>query len=386
MERCRRILNRQLALSALVMCGFFAVTTGLRSMSVGAIDIPSVNPAPEPRSIDQQIKLANDYLIGHGVTRDLQQSAYWFEKAAEAGDPQAQTQIGYFYDAGIGVPKDPVLAAHWYQLAAAGGFIDAKVNLGVLYLWGKGVKKNEQLAVQLFREAAEKGSGLAACYLGEVYRFGLSVPEDKAVSEQWYARGAELHNPQAEYKLGLFFFDYRDHAHDLHKAAGLFRASAAAGDVPAMFALGLLLARNPDLAKSPDEPIRLLNVSADAGLWKSSMILGVLTRDGKGVPANDSEAYYHFRAAALQGGDDAKRQVAHDLQELTEKLGPAKTGVLDARAENWYQQHHIKLEFVYEGGESRAKFPDYALAVPENGTHTMQMLPALLIPEVQDRN
>lgn len=386
MMRGKGILNRQVALSALVMCGFFAVTTGLRSMPMGAVDIPPVNSAPEPRSIDQQIKLANDYLIGHGVARDLQQSAYWFERAAEAGDPQAQMQIGYFYDAGLGVAKDPVLAAHWYQLAAAGGFVEAKVNLGVLYLWGNGVKKNEQLAVELFREAAEKGSGLAACYLGEVYWLGLSVPQDKAASEYWYVRGAELHNPQAEYKLGLFYFDYRDHAHDLHKAASLFRSSAAAGDVPAMFALGLLLARNPDLAKSPDEPIRLLNVSADAGFWKASMILGVLTRDGKGMPANDSEAYYHFRSAAFQGGDEAKRVLAQDLQELTERLGPAKAEVLDAKAEKWYQQHHIKLEFVYKAGESRAKFPDYALAVPENGTHTMELLPALLIPEVQDRN
>ena len=77
-----------------------------------------------------------NYLAGHGVPQDLQRAAFWYEKAAGAGDPQAQLQIGYLYEAGIGVPKDPVRAFHWYQLAAAGGLVSAKVNLGIAYLFG----------------------------------------------------------------------------------------------------------------------------------------------------------------------------------------------------------------------------------------------------------
>ena len=34
-------------------------------------------------------------------------AAYWYEKAAGHGNPQAQNQIGYFYQAGIGVARDP---------------------------------------------------------------------------------------------------------------------------------------------------------------------------------------------------------------------------------------------------------------------------------------
>jgi hypothetical protein len=184
-----------------------------------------------------------------------------------------------------------------------------------------------------------------------------------------------MHNPQAEYALGMLLFDRQDHVHDLPRAATLLRESAATGDVPAMFALGLLLARNPALAKSSGEATALLNDAANAGIWKSSMILGVLARDGNSVPLDPAAAYYHFRVAALQGGTEAENLLQADIRKLSSGLNPDQMPSLDSKAENWYQQHRIVLEFVSKGGENRTRFPDYALAVPQNGSHSVQMLP-----------
>lgn len=377
MTRIPRSIRRPSISFAIAFGALFVPTSGAFSDPLGEPDIPSTTAAPQPRSVTQEIKLANDYFVGHGVNQDLQLAAYWFQKAAESGDPQAEMQIGYFYDAGIGVNKDAGLAAHWYQLAAAGGLATAKVNLGILYLWGTGVKQNIELAARLFQEAARKGSGLADCYLGKMYAFGLGVPQDEATAEEWYVKGAERHNPQAEYALGSLLIDRKDHARDLPRAASLLRESVAAGDVPAMYALGLLLVRNPGLAKSSDEAVRLLNDSADAGIWKSSMILGAMARDGREVPVDARSAYYHFRVAMLQGGDEAKMMLEKDLHNLSQQLSPDETSAIDSHAENWYGQHHIVLEFVYRGREDRTRFPDYALAAPENGSHTLQMLSTL---------
>jgi len=184
-----------------------------------------------------------------------------------------------------------------------------------------------------------------------------------------------LHNPQAEFDLGTLLFTQKNHAHDPEKAAALFRESAAAGYVPAMASLGLLLVRNPALANAPGEAVSFLNQSAEAGAWKSSMILGILARDGKGVPADPTAAYYQFRVAALQGGENARQLLADDLKALTARLGPAETAALDARAEDWYRQHHLVLEFVYK--KSGDRFPRYALAEPESGAHAVQMIPSL---------
>jgi hypothetical protein len=377
MMHIRRSVELRFVLAVFAMGGFLAAAPMGFAASNGDPDEPSIQAAREPRSIVEEIQLANDYLAGHGVAQDLKQSAFWFKKAAESGDPHAEMQIGYFYDAGIGVEKDAQRAAHWYQLAAAGGLPGAKVNLGVLYLWGTGVEKNESLAIEFFREAAAKGSGLADCYLGNVYYLGVGVPEDKAQGEQWYKKGAASHNPQAEYDLGTLLFTEKDHAHDPGKAANLFRAAAAAGYVPAMASLGLLLVRNPALAQSPGEAVDFLNKSAEAGSWKSSMILGVVSRDGKGVLADPSAAYYHFQVAALQGGEEARRMAANDSNVLAARLGPAQTAALDSRAGDWYRQHHVVLEFVYKGSRAWTLFPNYALAGPESGTHVTQIVSRL---------
>jgi TPR repeat protein len=339
-------------------------------------DVPATPAGFEPQTIQEQVQLAGNYLAGHGVQQDSKRAAFWYEKAAGAGDPQAQLQTGYLYEAGIGVPKDPVRAFHWYQLASSGGLVSAKVNLGIAYLFGDGVEKNQQAAFALFHEAAEKGSGLAACFLGEVYHSGIGVVQNDAEAERWYAKGAELRNPQAQYVMGSLYFAETNHERDLNTAATLLRQSAQAGYVPAMYQLGLLLEQNPKLALNSGEATGFLNTAANAGSWTSSMLLGVLARDGKDETRDASTAYFQFRVAVLEGGDEAEKRLNHDLQQLTSELGRERTATLDAQAAEWQAHHHAVLEFVYKQGDNETGFPAYALAVPENGGHTALLLPA----------
>ena len=366
--------RRAFAISLASCCVLFSAPTKMLAEPAAA-DIPSTTVGPEPRSVDQQIKLAGDYLAGRGVAQNLNLAAYWYEKAAGSGDPLAELQIGYLYEAGIGVPRDPARAAHWYQLAASGGLARAKVNLAVAYLWGTGVPTNKRLALRLLNEAAADGSGLAACYLGDFYAFGVGVPADQAAAEQWYRKGAALHDPLAEFDLGMLLFVGANHTHDLSAAASFFRESAASGYVPAMHSLGLLLVRNPALARSPGEAAELLNRAANAGNWRSSMSLGILARDGDGVPKDSNVAYYHFRVACLQGGDEAKKLLATDLQLLFTRLGSFQTQTIDSEAEQWFTKHHFALEFVDREGEKTPDgFPALALAIPGEGQHAVQLL------------
>lgn len=341
----------------------------------GGVDVPNLNPPPQGLSAAREIALGNDYLFGRGVAQDPEMAAYWFEKAAKAGDPQAQFEMGYLSEAGIGTSKDLERAAHWYQLASSGGLADAKANLGLLYFWGAGVAENKEMAALLFREAAEKGSGKAAYKLGYMYAIGAGVPKDMATAEQWYNKGAKLHDPQAEYELGVLFFYGTDHKVDLKKAESLLRTSAAAGLVPAMHTLGLLLVRHPELAKSPDEGAKFLDAAASAGTWKSSEVLGILARDGTGAPSDAAAAYFHFRVAVLQGGDEAQKVLSADLQRLGSALDPDVTRALDARADEWYRNHRKVLQFVYSDTDSKSKLQSFSLASPRVGEHQLQLVP-----------
>jgi hypothetical protein len=202
--------------------------------------------------------------------------------------------------------------------------------------------------------AAAQGYGLAACYLGDFYAFGIGTAQDRAKAEKWYRRGANLHNPIADFDLARMSMN-GDARQDLAAAAKLLRDSAAAGYVPAMHELGLLLVRNPGLAVSDHEAVDLLNGAAEAGSWRSSVLLGVLERDGDGVPVDSEGAYYHFRIAALQGRIQAIKLVGRDLGLLSAQLGQNRAEAIDLKANAWFKEHGLNLVFVRIDGKSQGQ-------------------------------
>lgn len=58
---------------------------------------------------------------GWGVPKNKATAAYYFEIAANMGDPDAQNDLGYCYANGEGVKKDMKKSAKYYRMAAAQG-------------------------------------------------------------------------------------------------------------------------------------------------------------------------------------------------------------------------------------------------------------------------
>ncbi len=338
-------------------------------------DIPRIQVAAEGGSISRELELGAAYLTGRGVARDEKQAAYWYEKAANSGDPAAQEQTGYFYQAGIGVERDPARAAKWFERAVAGGLISAKVNLGVAYVWGLGVRKDPVFAVQLFREAAKKGSGMGACYLGDMYYFGVGVPKSESDARHWFEVGSKLHNVAAKSDLALLLLHHPD-KDSQDRAIRLLREASAGGSVAAKHQLGLEMIHMPEYSRSSNEAIKLLEEAAFDGYWKSSAALGVLSRDGKAVAKDNKLAYYHFRIAALQGGDKAAKVLANDLQTLASQLDPAQVHELDQEVNVWMQKHNRSLDFVNLHNDFANSFPAFALGHSQNDTHAALLLQA----------
>jgi TPR repeat protein len=305
--------------------------------------------------VTAEAELADHYLKGNGVPRDAALAAHWYEKAAQSGNVNAQNWIGYFYQTGVGVPVDLSRALHWYQLAAASGSSDGKLNLGILYLSGLGVRKDIPFAMQLFEEAARKGDGIAACFLGDIYYFGLTGTRDLPTAEKWFQMGVELHDPMAAYHLGELFSVTTDHPHDFRKAADLLRRSVESGYVPAMHSLGLLLFKHPEIKQAEHESTTLLETAANAGEWRSSVLLGIRDRDGKGVPVDKKSAIYHFQIAVLQGGDEAEHFLRHEIDLLSGLLDEDERVGITSAARAWYVQHPSAQLFVV-GNRSQARY------------------------------
>lgn len=363
-------------ISALLGIFPFWAAMPVRAADTGAAeDLTHVRMLAEQGSIHDEIALAADYFTGTGVTQDSKKAAYWYEKAAGHGSPEAQNQIGYFYQAGIGVSPDSKRALHWYQLSASSGCAAAKVNLAIAYLNGLSVQKNTDLAVRLLTQAFQDGNGTAATYLGLLSYFGKAMKEDKVAGERWFESGLKLHDPLAAFNLGSLYSVYADHPRDLLKAADLLHQAADAGYVPAMHSLGLLLVNHPELKQDPQQSRTLLETAANAGSWKSSIVLGILARDGRGVPVDDKTAYFHFRVAVLQGGEEANRVIKRNMDTLGAKISAEERRAAISAANAWFEHHSLAFAFVYKDRVSKSGFPAAAMVAAPDGSFAGQLVP-----------
>ena len=127
---------------------------------------------------------------GHGVPRNSEAAALWFERAAKQGLAPAQFRLGGFYEKGIGVKKDLAAARDLYLAAAGKGNGKAMHNLAVLYAEGVDGPADYANAAHWFREAADHGVTDSQYNLGILYARGTGVTQNYAESYKWFALAA----------------------------------------------------------------------------------------------------------------------------------------------------------------------------------------------------
>ncbi|OPZ57981.1 MAG: putative beta-lactamase HcpC precursor [Deltaproteobacteria bacterium ADurb.Bin510] len=90
--------------------------------------------------------------------------------AAQAGDTEAQYQLGIVYYHGEGAPRDLEQALNWFKLAAEQGDAEAQFNLGLMIGRGEGTAKNINQSVEWFKKAAEQGHAAATDILQKMIK------------------------------------------------------------------------------------------------------------------------------------------------------------------------------------------------------------------------
>jgi len=116
-----------------------------------------------------QIRVARMLLEARGTDRDKPRAIAMFSSAlapvqlaAREGSAWAQSDLADYYVDGFVIDKDLGSAAFWYRKAAEQGYAPAQTNLGWLYFNGyEGVAPNRAVAVHWFSEAAAQGNRTA---------------------------------------------------------------------------------------------------------------------------------------------------------------------------------------------------------------------------------
>jgi hypothetical protein len=84
---------------------------------------------------------------------DYQTALNVWMQAAQAGDAEAQTNVGEIFEKGLGTSPNYQAAALWYEKAAEQGNTRAQFNLGTLYETGRGVGMDKVAALNWYRRA-----------------------------------------------------------------------------------------------------------------------------------------------------------------------------------------------------------------------------------------
>lgn len=176
-----------------------------------------------------QRNLGAMYLQGNGVPRDPTQAFSWFKKAADAGSRDGAYQIALMYEAGRGVPRDAAQATAWYKKAALLGDADSQVKVGMAYENGTGVDVDVEHAVGWYRKAADQGNAWAQNRLGWLYGMGKGVDRDDAQAMQFFRAAADQGDPQAEFNVGFMYANGRGVPQNDSAAVSWFRKAAAQG-------------------------------------------------------------------------------------------------------------------------------------------------------------
>lgn len=107
---------------------------------------------------------------------------------AEAGDPDAEFNMGQAYRLGRGVPVNLGEAQNWLDRAARQGHLDAQVMLGLL-LFENG---DHEAGLRLLAPAAEKGEPRALLIVGTALFNGDGVIQDPVLAYAYISRAVEL--------------------------------------------------------------------------------------------------------------------------------------------------------------------------------------------------
>jgi hypothetical protein len=144
---------------------------------------------------------------GEGVTRDLQESIEWIQKAASENNPNAQFELGMMYSLGTLVKQNPCLALDFFQKAARRGHVLAKNNLAQMYEQGSEVKRDYAKALYWAKKAAEQGFSPSQNMVGLIYQQGEGIPPDKAKALEWFHKAAKQNNPEAFGNIGNIYYN-----------------------------------------------------------------------------------------------------------------------------------------------------------------------------------
>ena len=281
-------------------------------------DLEELFAAAEAGNADAQNNLGVMYDNGQGVPQANKTAVKWYTLAAKQGDAPAQFNLGYMYARGRGVPQNYKTTVKWYTLAAEQGNARAQYNLGVMYADGQGVPQDDKTAVKWYTLAAEQGTAdergdeaAAQNNLGVMYDAGRGVPQDYKTAVKWFTLAAEQGDETGQNNLGLMYANGNGVPRDYKTAVKWYTLAAEQGNARAQNNLGNMHANGEGVPQDDKTAVKWYSFAAEQGDETGQNNLGLRYYKGQGVPRNYKTAVKWWTLAAEQGNAEAAAKTGY---------------------------------------------------------------------------
>ena len=225
--------------------------------------------------------------------KDYERALREWKAAADAGQAEAQFDLGVLYAKGLGVKRDVPAAVGWYRKAADQGNAEAQFALGQMYSRGWGVPRDEIDAMRWFQMANDPNS-IGSATDWEVIE-GYGIEQDPQQAAYWYQMAADQGHAEAQYNLGRLYASGKGVPRDEERAVNWIRASASQAYVPAQAMFGARYAT------------------------------------GNGITQDHRLAYFWLTLAFLHGDKSVEKLRSTEAAKLT----PAVVASTDQAAQSW---------------------------------------------------
>ena len=225
--------------------------------------------------------------------------------------------------------KDYATAFREWKAAADAGQAEAQFDLGLLYAQGLGVKRDMGEAARWYRLAAEQGNAEAEFALGQMYSRGWGVPRDQADALRWMqmANTPETDGPPTEWAV----VEGYGMAQDQKQAAYWYQLAAEKGHAEAQYNIARLYATGNGIPHDEEQAARWVRAAASQGYAPAQARLGIRYANGQGMQEDARRAYFWLTLAYLHG----EKSVAKLRAAEAAKLKPDEASATELAAQNW---------------------------------------------------
>ena len=314
----------------------------------------------------------NEYKVDT-VPIDYKEAFKWYKMAADGGDANYQMEIADMYLDGKGVDKNIAEAIKWYKKAADNGSASYQVLLGDKYANGSFGKVDIPKALQFYEKASNNTEKLSfgnpEIKIARIYKNGVGIKKNYAKAAEWYKKSIEAEgkkkdsksyrNEESFFALGFMYDDGGFGLEkNLEKAVEYYEGASELGSSSAMYNLALLYMGGKGIKKNPKEAVRLLKILAEQGYADAQSNLGAIYARGEGVFQDEVEAY-KWRVIALQNGVDGDiTKKAKEALEATLTQSQINEGL--KMAKEWQDYFDIKSSLANKTlAQIREQYPIY---------------------------